>query len=43
MVNFVLTIKLKVANILLKINLPLFHYSIFEASVQASKNVLYFN
>jgi hypothetical protein len=28
MVKFVLTIKLKMANILLKTNLPVFHYSI---------------
>ena len=34
--------KIKMANILLKTNLPLFHYSIFEASVQASKSVLFF-
>jgi hypothetical protein len=27
----------------LKTNLPLFRYSIFEASVQASKNILYFH
>ena len=35
--------KITMANILLKTNLPLFHYSNFEASVQASKNVLFFN
>jgi len=43
MVEFVLTIKLKMDNILLKTNLPVFHYSIFEASVKASKNILYFH
>ena len=43
MVKFVSTIKLKIADILLKTNLPSFQYSIFEASVQASKNVLYFH
>ncbi len=35
--------KIKMANILLKTNLPVFHYSILEASVQASKNVLFFS
>jgi hypothetical protein len=33
MVKALLTIKLKIANILLKTDLPVFHYSIFEASV----------
>ncbi len=35
--------KIIMANILLKTNLPEFHYSILEARVQASKNVLYFH
>jgi len=33
--------KTKMANILLKTNLPLFHYSIFEASIQASKSPIF--
>ena len=33
MVKFVLTIKLKIADILLKTNLPTFHHSILEESV----------
>jgi len=35
--------KIKMANILLKTNLPAFHYSILEASVQASKMSYFFN
>ncbi len=35
--------KIKMANILLKTNLPVFHYSIIETSVRVSKNVLFFN
>jgi len=35
--------KIKMANILLKTNLPIFHYSILEASVQASKMSYFFN
>jgi len=42
-VKLALAIKLKITNILLKTNLPVFHYSIFEASVQTSKNILYFH
>jgi len=37
MVEFVLTIKLKMDNILLKTNLPVFHYSIIPYSRQAFK------
>ncbi len=33
--------KIKMANILLKTNLSIFHYSIFEASVQASKSPIF--
>jgi hypothetical protein len=43
MVIFVLTIKSKLANILLKNNLPVFHYSIFESGFKPQKNVLYFH
>jgi len=43
MVKFMLKIKLKMDNILLKTNFPVFNYSIFAASVQAPKNVLYFH
>jgi len=37
MVKFVLKIKLKMANILLKTNLPVFHHSIIPYSRQAFK------
>ena len=43
MVNFVVIIKLKMDNILLKTNPPVLHYSISEANVQASQNVIYFH
>jgi hypothetical protein len=35
--------KIKTGGYPFKTNLPLFHYSIFEASIQASKNFLYFH
>jgi len=38
MAEFVLTIKLKMNNIILKINLPAFHYSIISYSRQAFKS-----
>ena len=37
MIKFVATIKLKMDNILLKINLPVFHYSIIPYSRKAFK------
>jgi hypothetical protein len=40
MIKCVLTVKLKLANILLKINFPVSHYSIFEAAFKA-QNMLY--
>jgi hypothetical protein len=54
MAKLVLTIKLKMDVILLKTNFPIFHYlpretffyftgALFEASDQASKNILYFH
>ena len=37
MIKCVLTVKLKLANILLKTNFPVFQYSIFEAAFKAQK------
>jgi len=42
MVKFVLMIKFKMDNVLLKPTIPSFHYSMIEAKTHASKNTLYF-